>query len=174
MPKQILRAPRVRAIALRAALAGLCLAVAAAPAVAQRQSCAQPAEQLALAVQALKSQMMVIAITCNQANDYNQFVTRFQRDLQGHGRNLIAHFRRVYGNQGQRELDAYVTNLANAQSQEGIRQGSLFCSNQASLVQQLGALTNAADLPRISQERQIPQIYSAPTCQGAPPRSQGR
>ena len=82
---------------------------------------------------------MVAALNCRQEDGYNSFVRRFQPDLRGAYRHVNNHFRRAGG---VRKLDEYITNLANAQSQEGIRQGAAFCNNMAPVWQQVLALPN--------------------------------
>lgn len=111
--------------------AGLAAALFAAPAVAQ--TCVQPAEKAAFDVRALQSQLMVAALSCGQEDQYNTFVNRYKNELGGAYRGINAHYRRTAGARGQSSLDGYITQLANAQSQDGIRQGSNFCRNVAPL-----------------------------------------
>ncbi|MCK8783142.1 hypothetical protein M0638_01950 [Roseomonas sp. NAR14] len=151
----------------RAILSGLCAAAIALPASA---ACLQPAERAAFDVQALKSHLMVTAIACRHEDQYNAFVTRFQRDLSAAGRAVQAHFRRAYGRAHQRELDSYITNLANAQSQEGIRQGSFFCRDQTPAFQQVMAMQGASALAQLSQERRVINVYGTEACATPPVR----
>ncbi|EFH09862.1 hypothetical protein [Teichococcus cervicalis] len=151
-------------------LAGSALALAVAlPAAAQ--TCLQPAEHAAMAVRALQSQLMVAALSCNQHDDYNAFVTRHQRDLGTAWRNLTGHFRRVHGGRAQREMDGYITTLANAQSQEGIRQGSHFCQNVAPLFQQALSQSGMAALASLSLEQKVLNPYGAEACPAPATRS---
>jgi hypothetical protein len=155
---------------IRTLLAGpgaIFMAVAiAAPALAQ--SCLQPAEQSAFQVRALQSQLMVAAIACGQQDDYNAFVTRFQGDLGGAWRSLAGHFRRTGGRQHQKQLDSYITHLANAQSQDGIRQGSRFCQNLRPLFQVAMSQPNVGALAQLATERNIINPLEAPSCAAAP------
>ena len=109
-------------------VAGLAAALASAalPAVAQTQTCIQPVEKTAFDVRALQSQLMVAALACGEQDKYNAFVTRHQGELGSAYRAMAASYRRAGG---QKALDSYITTLANAQSQDGIRQGSHFCQN---------------------------------------------
>ncbi|MFC7610041.1 hypothetical protein [Teichococcus aestuarii] len=78
---------------------------------------------------------------------------------------MAAHFRRVHGAGGQRQLDQFITTLANAQSQEGIRQGSHFCQNAAPLFQQaLAAKPDLAGLAALSSGQAVPNPYSPAAC----------
>ena len=153
---------------LRSLLAGAA-ALALIPGMASAQSCMPAAEKASFDVRALQSQLMVVAITCEMQDDYNRFVTRFQPQLATAYRGVAAHFRRTGGRNGQRDLDQYITGLANGQSQVGIAQGQYFCGNQRAVFQQALAAGSADDLARISVQREIPNIISTAPCSAATP-----
>lgn len=155
-------------IKFRAALAGLCASALALPAAA---ACLQPVEKTAFDVRALQSQLMVVALNCEQQDDYNRFVTTYRGELAGAYRQVAGHFRRAGG---QRQLDSYITNLANAQSQDGIRQGSHFCRDAGPLFQQAMGMKTTADLARFSTEKQITQVYTAEPCSVPARRTQAQ
>lgn len=142
----------------RTIIAGLITASLAGPAFAQ---CMQAAERPAFDVRALQSQLMVLALTCGQQDQYNRFVTENRTVLGSAYRDLERHFRRAGG---QRALDAYITNTANIHSQAGISQGSLFCANQQQLFPAALAVRSRDQLAALSQERQIRHAYEPPTC----------
>ncbi len=147
-------------MSFRTILAGLAAAAVALPAMAS--PCLQPAEQSGFHLHAFQSQLMVAALNCRQEDGYNSFVRRFQPDLRGAYRHVNNHFRRAGG---VRKLDEYITNLANAQSQEGIRQGAAFCNNMAPVWQQVLALPNGRELARYASERPQPSgVYNAEAC----------
>lgn len=147
----------------RTLLAGLCAVAISMPALAAGGgACMQPAEKTAFEVHSLQSALMVAALNCRQEDAYNSFVTRFRGDLGGAYRGVSGHFRRTGG--GTRKLDQYITNLANAHSQDGIRQGSAFCSNVEPLWQQVMASRNGAELARLHQERNIGSVHGLETC----------
>jgi hypothetical protein len=124
--------------------------------------CLQPAERAAFQIQSLQSLLMVAALNCRQEDAYNGFVTRFRGDLGGAYRSVAGHFRRTGG--GTRKLDEHITNLANAHSQDGIRQGSLFCANVAPVWLHVMALRGGADLASFAVERNVTQTYTADSC----------
>src|SRR5579875_2662325 len=99
-------------------------------------SCVTPDNQSAFEIEALKSEMMVLATGCHDDAQYNAFIRRFQPDLQEAERRIDAYFRRIYGARAQREHDAYITSLANAESDRGLAMGSDFCSRNAALFQE--------------------------------------
>ena len=109
---------------------------------------AQPpcTEQPVFDLEALKSEMMVLATDCHADAQYNAFMERFHPELLANEHALDAYFRRLYGRRGQTEHDSFITNLANAQSEVGLRQGTDFCQRNAMLFQE--ALTvNTNELP---------------------------
>jgi hypothetical protein len=159
---------KARPRAPRRLAAALCAAATLATAPAQAAgACLQPAERSAFQVHSLQSLLMVAALNCRQEDSYNGFVMRFRKDLGGAYRAVAAHFRRTGG--GTRKLDEHITSLANAHSQDGIRQGSLFCQNVAPVWQQVMALRGGAELAGFAETRGVTQIYDPGTCPAAPP-----
>ena len=122
------------------------LAIAAAqPALAQKQ-CASPADQSAFEIQALRSELMVLAMGCNDDSQYNAFMRRYQPHLQANERAIDAYFKRAYGRSAQLEHDRFVTDLANAISRQGTTLGSDFCPRNGRLFTEVMALPSDADL----------------------------
>ncbi len=150
---------------LRLLLAGLGAVAIGGPAIAQ--SCVQASERTAFEVRALQSQLMVAALSCNQDNAYNAFVRKFQRDLAGSYSAIQTHYRRSGAN-GQRNLDQYITGLANAHSQDGIRQGSQFCPNIAPLFAVAMTKSDIAGLAEVVAERNVLNPLETPTCPDRP------
>lgn len=147
------------------------LAAAALPSLALA-ACLRPAEKTAFDIRALQSQLMVVALSCQQQEDYNAFVTRFRSQLGEAHRNVTSYYQRASGRQAQRVMDQYITNLANNQMQVGITQGSHFCQNQTPLFGQAMAATTTADLAAITQRAAIPQPLDRDVCPAAPARQQ--
>jgi hypothetical protein len=137
-----------RAAASIATLAGsaLMLAISVAPAFAAPQ-CSDQSDREIFDVTALKSRLMVLATGCGDNTQYNAFMTRFQPQLVQYDRDLEAYFRRHYGKAFQREYDAYITALANGESDVGITEGSDFCPHDALIFHEVMALQAPADLP---------------------------
>jgi hypothetical protein len=129
----------------------------------------QTAERTAFEVRALQSQLMVAALTCNRDADYNAFVRKFQGELASSYRTVQGHFRRTAGGSHQRELDGFITQLANAHSQDGIRAGSQFCPLVTPLFQVALAQSNAAALADLTVERNVLNPLATPACPATPP-----
>ena len=151
----------------RTLLGGLAAAVIAGPAIAQ--SCVQSAERTAFEVRALQSQLMVAALACNREEDYNAFVRKFQGDVTSSYRQIEGHFRRTSARTGQRDLDGYITQLANEQSQDGIRAGSHYCPLVTPLFGLALQQSNVQGLAELAVQRNVVNPVSAPTCPAAAP-----
>jgi hypothetical protein len=149
---------------LLSGLAALALIAASnQPALAAAQ-CMQAAEKAAFNVRALQSQLMMAALTCGQQDEYNMFVQRHQRTLSDAHQRIASHFGRMYGSAGEEQLDRYITDLANAQSQDGMRQGSSFCHHMKPFFQEAMALRDAREITRFTTEKNVTNPYSFAAC----------
>ena len=61
-----------------ASLLAAAVLLVAPPAALAAQRCADPAEQSVFEVEALKSELMVVGITCKQEDRYNAFMERYR------------------------------------------------------------------------------------------------
>jgi hypothetical protein len=120
-------------------------AVAIQPAMAQQQ-CSSPADQSAFEVQALRSELMVLAMGCHDDDRYNAFMRRYQPNLMANEKAIDAYFRRVYGRSAQYEHDRFVTDLANAISRQGSELGGDFCPRNGLVFNEVMALHSPAEL----------------------------
>jgi len=102
--------------------------------------------QQAFNVIALKSALMVAALTCNQQDQYDQFMTAFQPHVLDEQHVMDKYFRRIGGYYGQAREDDFVTLLANNQSVGGISQGGMFCLNNVAEYKAVLALRTDSDL----------------------------
>ncbi|MBV9252036.1 MAG: hypothetical protein JO227_22685 [Acetobacteraceae bacterium] len=108
--------------------------------------CLSPEERTAFDVQALRSELMVLATGCNDDSPYNAFVKRYQPQLAGNEHSIEDWFKRKYGRRGQTEHDRFVTELANQQSVSGAHLGSDFCPRNGMIFAQVMALHGPAEL----------------------------
>ena len=102
--------------------------------------------QQAFNVIALKSALMVGALTCNQQQQYDQFMTTFQPHILAEQHVMDAYFKRSSGYYGQTKEDTYVTLLANNQSVGGEQQGAVFCLNNSAEFKAVLALNTPGQL----------------------------
>ena len=126
------------------AIAATCLTIGG---VRAAQRCP---DQPVFDVEALKSEMMVLATACHDDAQYNAFIQRYQPTLVANEHALDNYFRREYGRRRQVEHDSYITSLANAQADEGLKQGTDFCPRNASLFDAAMALDGPTDLPQFA------------------------
>ncbi len=141
----------------------------AEPAMAEQMAkeCSSPAEQAAFEVEALKSELMVITMSCQRDAQYNAFVNRYKPELQATEAEFSNYFKHEYGKRSQAEHDAYVTALANAQSDLGTKLGSDFCPRNEAMFGEVMALRSGADLPEyVAAKDLIPASLGA--CAQAP------
>src|SRR5665213_1142629 len=82
---------------MRPALLGLLAAGLFSAEVAVAQPCATSVDQGAFDTMALKSELMVVALTCEARPQYNQFVEQFRPDLAREERVLDGWFSQAYG-----------------------------------------------------------------------------
>ena len=135
--------------------------------------CANEAEQSVFEVEALKSELMVVGITCKQEDRYNAFVTRYQPRLAENYRAFEQHFSRTRGRAGKSATDAYVTNLAQTRGFEAQKLGSDFCLRNPGLFDEVMALSGPADLPAYAAGKDlIPESLGA--CAATPATAPAR
>jgi hypothetical protein len=102
--------------------------------------------QQAFNVIALKSALMVAALTCGQQDQYDQFMTTFQPHVLAEQHVMDAYFQRSGGYYGRSKEDDFITLLANNQSVGGISQGAMFCLNNTAEYKAVLALKTFNDL----------------------------
>lgn len=108
--------------------------------------CADPEAQAMFELSALKTELMVVATTCDTEKPYNDFITRYRSTLSSNDMAVIRHFTGRDRRAGQRANDTFITNLANARAQEANRVGADFCARNARLFQEVMALPSHAEL----------------------------
>ncbi len=133
------------------------LAAAALPAAGVVAACYTPAEATAVHVKMLQSELMVAALACRESNpelgmidQYNRFVHQHSDRLVSHSRVLQSHFQNRYGAQHRRQLDSFVTALANDASKRSMTER--FCDRAAGLFSEISVLERR-DLERFSNAR---------------------
>lgn len=126
--------------------------------------CARPADHSAFDVAGLKSQLMVTALTCSADQRYNAFVMKYRPDLVAQEKLLNTYFSRAYGRAAVKRHDDYITQLANSQSQSGLKQGTLFCERNIGIFDEVMALHSGAELPDFAAGKALAQPVSLADC----------
>ncbi len=115
------------------------VAIAAAPLVADA-SCFTKSEWEAAHVRILELELNVAQLECanvvgaNYDKQYAAFLDRFKDRLLANTAALKAHFRRVYAGNAEREIDIFMTKLANDASARSMNDMK-FCANSAASFQ---------------------------------------
>jgi hypothetical protein len=134
-----------------------------APGIASA-TCLKSYEGTAINVAGLKSQLMVTALSCNTRDRYNAFVLTFRPTLQREDAALNSYFLHHYGRSWRSEHDDYITQLANMQSEAGIREGTQFCQDNVGLFDEVLALKTAKALMAFANEKPMLQPIDDDIC----------
>ncbi len=137
----------------------------AAP-LASASECAGPGDRHAFDVAGLKSELMVMALSCGEQSKYNQFVSRYKSDLAAQESALSGYFRHAYGRSAQKAHDDYITQLANAQSDNGLKLGVVFCQQNAGMFEEVQALHGGSELSDYARGQDIVQPADFLSCGG--------
>jgi hypothetical protein len=143
-----------------------------------QMQCLSPDQRALFQVQALRSEMMVLATACSDDSQYNAFVTRYQPELAAGEKAIDAWFKQKYGKRAQAERDRFVTELANAQSDASTKQGTDFCAHNGLIFPQAMAIRSGSELePFAAGQPVVPasvdpcpvtEVAQAPTRKKAP------
>jgi hypothetical protein len=126
----------VSRVALVAALAGALVVPAA---TAQAVPCPATGAgklskgDISIEVRRLQTKLMVAALSCRARSDYNEFIMTHRPSLQSYGKAIKAEFRRRYGRAGSKELNRFVTRLANEASARSNADRAAFCADASAL-----------------------------------------
>ncbi len=123
---------------LASGVLGAALLLAGAPGA--QAHCTSAADQSAFDVAALKSELSVLAVACEDDTLYNAFIERDRSELVREDGTVNSWFKRTYGKAAQTRYDSYITLQANEQSVEGQHEGSDFCPRQKPLFAEVMAV----------------------------------
>jgi hypothetical protein len=115
-------------------VAALMICISASPGLAagkakpqKPQLCASDRDFAALNARVLQTELMVAALSCNERQRYNTFVSAYQQVLADRGQALQALFKRTHGARASTSLNAFITKLANDASQQVRSKGDDYC-----------------------------------------------
>jgi len=127
--------------------------------------CAKPQERLALESRVLQSELMVAALNCGHAAEYNAFVRKFQPELARRGQGLRDYFARAHGRGGEQQMNRFVTVMANEASSRNVADHGLFCAQAGILFDQLRGL-ELRGFERFVATLPLADAHGIATCQG--------
>lgn len=134
-------------------------------------ACVPADDREALDVAGLKTQLMVITLTCKMDSQYNAFINKFKPELVAEERTAKNYFSHVYGRSSQKRQDEYMTQLANSKSDAGLRQGTRFCAHNEGVFTEVLALRNANELEQYAAGRATATPATMTTCGETPERA---
>lgn len=148
----------------RGCAAALCIVhvLLAANAEASRTACATREEQIGLNMQAMQSELMVAALTCNKKADYNRFVNINRNSISGAGTSMRQYFRRVYSEQANGRINAFVTSLANRTSEVSL---NIELSEYCQKASQVFAMLNRSRRDPIELSRYFGHLHAIRSCE---------
>ena len=158
---------------MRVAPVALAFVLAASQALATvtPNTCTQGADRTAFDTEGLKSELMVTALTCGQRDKYNAFMRTYQPTVVAEEADLSTYFKRAYGKQYRKAYDDYISNLANVQSEAGLKSGTAFCDEFKSMFDEVMSLHDASELADYAHSQAIVQPVAFTTCVAAPAKT---
>jgi hypothetical protein len=126
--------------------------------------CARPSEKQAINISALISELQVITITCHTEDRYNTLIPRLRAALASSEQALETFFARAYGKRAQSMRDNYITELANSQSQLGLKSGDQFCRLNVSVFDEMKPLSTSDQLATYAASKPLQQALAVDEC----------
>lgn len=164
----LLTFPRCKFIAFLAIILGFCSSYAVA-ATAPKKTCANSTEKEALDLRVLQTELMFAALSCNEKDNYNQFVKKFQPKLQKNSMAMQNYFKNNYKKNSTAQLNQFVTQLANGVADRSAHtRPSTFCAGARSLF--IEALQhNDTSLPQLASQQRFASQHGVSDCTGTKP-----
>jgi len=135
----------------------------AAAAARNAGPCLAPHEKAAFEIVALKTTLMVAALSCGESHAYNDMMTRFLPFMRAQQAAVDGYFQRVNGPDGRAREDGFMTQLANDASQEGAGLGDGYCGGAAALFDAVLSLPDQAALQALA-DREAPAQGGPASC----------
>lgn len=132
--------------------------------VAKKPLCASNRDMEGLDVRVLQTELMVAALTCDEKERYNRFITSYQPTLADRSNALRGYFRRAYGGQGEFHMNAFVTRMANDSSTQSWKIRDNYCGFANDLFEEV-LNGNPRDINQIASKDWIKQRHGIPACQ---------
>ncbi len=129
-------------------------------------ACISPADREALDVAGLKTNLMVVTLTCKTDDQYNAFINKWKTELNGDERTAHTYFEHAYGRTGQKRQDEYMTQLANAKADASQHDGSRFCPHNENMFNEVMALQSGNELREYAAGRATAVPASYASCDG--------
>lgn len=142
------------------ALAGGAEAAQKKPAAPKPPPCVSGADESAMQLRTVQTELMVAALSCNAADRYNAFVTGNRPVLMEAYTQLKRYFRK---RGGEKALNAFITGLANDTSTRSVKHIAKFCQDTGYLYDALAAPTRG-DLKAFVAQLYVAQLHRQTSC----------
>lgn len=127
-------------------------------------ACATDAEANALNLRALKSSLMVAALSCGQQAEYNAFINKNQMLFAADGSEVKGYFSRTYGGNAEYQMNRFVTRMANEASNHSMGQESMaYCSAMKDAFRQANGLDRAG-VKKLASGAQYASLHGIKSC----------
>lgn len=135
--------------------------------VVSHAACTPLIDKQAFDLRALKSSLMVAALSCNQQAMYNQLIKKNDKVFTSGGELVKAYFTRTYRQSSDYQLTKFSTTLANNASNASMSQNpDSYCNDTAALFQQLSAL-NSNGIIEYADQSQYSAMHGMNACPAA-------
>lgn len=145
---------------------------------ASTATCSNSPSHEAFNIEGLKSELMVTALSCHAQDQYNAFMAQFRPIVSTQEGKLKSYFRSNYGRRSsraaQKAYDDYITQLANVQSSQGLKAGTIFCLQRMDMFNEIKPLKTANELSQYVEAKDIVQPTSYEICQAPTSGKKGR
>lgn len=125
--------------------------------------CAKPPEREALDARVLQTELIVAALSCGESKRYKAFVGRFENELIKRAAVMKKFFARSHGGRANKELNQFVTSLANEASQRSLAEAGKFCTNASQLFEEV-LKVQPKDLVQFASARPSASSHGVPLC----------
>lgn len=97
-------------------------------------ACAFKNEKQAFDLRAMQSHLMVAALSCGERSSYNNFIKEHNSEFIQSGRYFKSYFRRNYKDDAERQMNKFITTLANESSKKSLdTSSSKFCAEASQI-----------------------------------------
>lgn len=127
-------------------------------------ACISPSDREALDVAGLKTNLMVVTLTCHTDTQYNAFINKYKPELINSDREVRAYFGQSASRLGQKRQDEFMTQVANAKADASQRDGTRFCAHNDEIFSEVMALKNGRELAQYAAGRATAMPAAYETC----------
>jgi hypothetical protein len=154
----------------RPALLALCLFLSGIASARAGEMCAAQADLDALSTRMVQTDLMVAALECDASSHYNAFVRKFQRELVDGSRRMNQFFARVYGADGAKRSNDFVTRTANESSERSLKRVDQFCAAALEAFNKSAAIDHK-EFPSLIRNHPAAKVSGIQECPAQPAKT---